>query len=89
MPAHDPSPNVLIVLIIGYYAAITESLTRSSFISLNFYILAKLAHATVGQGFVFAFMVYVLAWIKSLGQQYFAFSLLAILSEFQSVTSSS
>ncbi|KAG8888779.1 hypothetical protein FRB98_006791 [Tulasnella sp. 332] len=56
---------------------------------LNFYILAKLAHATVGQAFVFAFMVYVLAWIKSLGPQYFAFSLLAILMSFNGIYTSS
>ncbi|KAG8991643.1 hypothetical protein FRB94_000915 [Tulasnella sp. JGI-2019a] len=55
---------------------------------LNFFILAKLVHATVAQAFVFAFMVYILAWIKSLGPQYFAFSLLAILMSFNGIYTS-
>lgn len=45
----------------------------------GFAILAKLGHAHVAQGFVFAIFVYLLAIIKAQGLRYFGFSLLAII----------
>ncbi|KAG8991645.1 hypothetical protein FRB93_002632 [Tulasnella sp. JGI-2019a] len=52
---------------------------------LNFLVLAKLSHATVGQAFYFAFVVYVLAYIKARKPAMFSFSLLGILMSFNGV----
>lgn len=54
-------------------------------LSLNFLILAKLSHATVGQAFYFFFVVYVLAYLKATKPPLFGFSLLGILMSFNGV----
>ncbi|CCA70282.1 hypothetical protein PIIN_04221 [Serendipita indica DSM 11827] len=53
-----------------------------------FAILAKLGRYPVAQGVVFAVMVYILSIIKTKGQKWFAFSLLAILMTFNGIYTS-
>ncbi|KAH8929027.1 hypothetical protein BT69DRAFT_1276681 [Atractiella rhizophila] len=55
---------------------------------LNFFILAKLWQWPVAQGFVFAFMLYILNFIKSKGLLFFGFSLLCILMSFNGIYTS-
>ncbi|KAG8888780.1 hypothetical protein FRB98_006792 [Tulasnella sp. 332] len=65
--------------------SITSALLGVFLGCLNFLILAKLSHATVGQAFYYFFVVYVLAYLKATKPALFGFSLLGILMSFNGV----
>ncbi|TDL22448.1 hypothetical protein BD410DRAFT_748734 [Rickenella mellea] len=56
--------------------------------SVGFVILAKLVHAPVAQGFVFAVIAYLFALVKTRGLKWFPLALLAILMSFNGIYTS-
>jgi hypothetical protein len=86
-----------ILIIIGSPGKSVGACIQATFLSLfgvglgsiGFVILAKLVHAPVAQGFVFAAIVYLFALVKAQGLKWFALALLGILMAFNGIYTSS